>query len=122
MSGFGDFIRSMDLVDLPVLGRRFSWFHSNGISMSRIDRMLVSEDWLTLWNSPSLWILSRSVSDHCPLVLRTNCVDWGPKPFRFNNHWLHHKDFKGLVEEFWRSCSFTGVRPKILLCGFPKEL
>ncbi|MCI74090.1 endonuclease/exonuclease/phosphatase family protein, partial [Trifolium medium] len=36
---FGNFVSDMGLVDLPVLGRRFTWFHSNGISMSRIDRV-----------------------------------------------------------------------------------
>jgi hypothetical protein len=36
------------------------------------------------------------------LVLRYNNVDWGPRPFRFNNHWLQHKNFKVFVEEVWR--------------------
>jgi hypothetical protein len=98
----------MELVDLPVLGRKFTWFHPNGRSMSRIDRALVSEDWITSWGNPSLWVLPRSVSDQCPLVLRYNNVDWGPCPFRFNNHWLLHKDFKRLVEESWRSLTPTG--------------
>ncbi|MCI68249.1 reverse transcriptase, partial [Trifolium medium] len=64
--------------------------------MSRIDKVLVSEGWLRSWNNSALWVLSRTVSDHCPLVLRYNCVDW-----------LSHKDFHGLVEEFWRSLNLT---------------
>ncbi|MCH87170.1 LINE-1 reverse transcriptase like, partial [Trifolium medium] len=111
---FGEFVRDMELVDLPVLGRKFTWFHSNGIAMSRIDRVLVSEDWLRAWVNPSLWVLPRSISDHCPLVLRFNSVDWGPRPFRFNNHWLLHKDFFRLVEEFWRNCNLTGWMAFIL--------
>jgi hypothetical protein len=61
-----------------------------------------------MWGNSSLWALPRSVSDHCPLVLRYNNVDWGPRPFRFNNHWILNKDFKGLVEEAWRSFNHTG--------------
>jgi hypothetical protein len=34
-------------------------------------------------------------------------VDWGPRPFRFNNHLLHG-DFKNLVEVSWRSNSLSG--------------
>jgi exonuclease III len=100
---FEAFVNNMELVDIPVLGRKFSWVHSNGSSMSRIDRAFISEDWSLRWGNPSLWILPRSVSDHCPLVLRYNNVDWGPRPFRFNNHWLNHGNFRGKVEEFWSS-------------------
>jgi hypothetical protein len=105
---FRDFIAEMNLVDLPVLGRKFTWFHSNGFSMSRLDRMLLSDDWLSLWSNPSLWVLPRTVSDHCSILLRYSGADWGPKPFRFNNHWLLHKDFPSLVEDFWRNNNTTG--------------
>ncbi|MCI06900.1 transposon TX1 putative 149 kDa protein, partial [Trifolium medium] len=64
-------------------------------SMSRIDRVLASGDWLALGENPALWVLPRSISDHCPLVFRFNVVNWGPKPFRFNNHWLENKEFHG---------------------------
>jgi endonuclease/exonuclease/phosphatase family metal-dependent hydrolase len=86
-----EFMEGMDLVDVPILGRRFTWFHPSGRAMSRIDRVLVSEDWLSLWGFSSLWVLPRDVSDHCPLILKRNGFDWGPKPFRFNNVWLDHK-------------------------------
>jgi hypothetical protein len=86
----------------------FTWFHLNGRAMSRIDRAFLSDEWISLWGSPSLWINMRDVSDHCPVVLRYNNVDWGPRPFRFNNHWLLHKDFKSLVEDWWGSNSIVG--------------
>jgi hypothetical protein len=111
---FGDFVRDMELIDLPLVGRNFTWFHPNGISMSRIDRFLVSDDWLGIWNNPVLWVLPRTISDHCTLLLKPSCVDWGPKPFRFNNHWILHKDFYKLVEDFWRNCEFTGWMAFIL--------
>jgi hypothetical protein len=114
MSEFGDFVREMEVIDLPLLGRNFTWFHPNGVSMSRIDRMLVSHGWLILWSNPTLWVLPRSISDHCALLLRSSAVDWGPKPFRFNNHWLLHKEFYGLVEIFWTNCGFTGWMALIL--------
>ncbi|MCH80359.1 endonuclease/exonuclease/phosphatase family protein, partial [Trifolium medium] len=105
---FNNFVNNMELLDLPVLGHKFTWLHPNGLSMSRIDRALVSEDWLSLWGQPSLWVLPRSVSDHCPLILRCGNVDWGPRPFRFNNHWLQHGDFKRLVEDAWREQEVEG--------------
>jgi len=74
--------------DLNVLGRRSSWYHHNGRSMSRIDRVFVSEDLVSLWGESSLWVLPKDVSDHWPLVLKDGEWDWGPRPFRFNNFWL----------------------------------
>jgi hypothetical protein len=102
MRGFGDFIATMRLVDLPLLARRFTWIHANGLSMSRIDRCLVSLEWL------EVWVLPRDVSDHCPIVLKHSNLDWGPKPFRFNNYWLAHKNFLEVVEEAWREIEVGG--------------
>jgi endonuclease/exonuclease/phosphatase family metal-dependent hydrolase len=70
---------------MPLLGRRFTWIHPNGVAMSSLDRILLSEGWMTKWRNPKVWVLTRDVSDHCPLVVRYNSLDWGPKPFRFNN-------------------------------------
>jgi hypothetical protein len=102
MREFADFVENLELVDIPIIGRRFTWFHPSGNAMSRIDRVLLSEEWIDVWGQNSLWVLPRDVSDHCPLLLKRNGFDWGPKPFRFNNAWLDHKDFAKLVEEFWR--------------------
>ncbi|MCH98078.1 transposon TX1 putative protein [Trifolium medium] len=33
---------------------------------------------------------------------------WGPKPFRFNNHWLEHKHFKEVVEVAWEENDARG--------------
>jgi hypothetical protein len=111
---FGDFVQAMNLIDMPVLGRQFTWFHSNGIAMSRLDRLMVSEDWLSLWRDSSLWVLPRTVSDHCTILVKFSIVDWGPRPFRFNNHWLQHREFNGLVENFWRQSNLTGWMAFIL--------
>jgi hypothetical protein len=54
MRAFHGFIDDLDLIDLPLLGRRFTWFHANGRLMSRIDRMLVSPDWLDRWGVSSV--------------------------------------------------------------------
>jgi hypothetical protein len=40
--------------------------------------------------------------------MRFNVVNWGPRPFRFNNYWLDNKDFYGIVENYWRGCNITG--------------
>jgi hypothetical protein len=46
MRGFRSFLEDVDLIDLPILGRRFTWYHANGVAMSRIDRGWVPPEWL----------------------------------------------------------------------------
>jgi hypothetical protein len=104
----------LELIDLPLVGRRFTWFHPNGVSMSRLDRVLVSNDWVTTWGNPNVWVLPRDVSDHCPLVVRYSNLDWGPIPFQFNNFWLGIKSFKELIVKTWEAQSYTGWMGHIL--------
>lgn len=37
------------MVDLSLSGRRFTWFHSNGVAMSRLDCVLLSVGWEEKW-------------------------------------------------------------------------
>jgi hypothetical protein len=39
------FINNLEFMDMPLIGKRFMWFHPNGISMSRLDRVLISQAW-----------------------------------------------------------------------------
>ncbi|MCH89286.1 putative reverse transcriptase - beet retrotransposon [Trifolium medium] len=44
MVEFGSFLEDLELVDLPLLGRCFTWYHSSGRSISRIDRILILDE------------------------------------------------------------------------------
>jgi exonuclease III len=105
---FNVFIANIGLVDLPLMGRKFTWIRPNGKCMSRLDRVLISDKWWEDCGEVSLWGLKRDVSDHCPLIVKYDGHDWGPKPFRFNNHWLNNKDFPKLVEKEWASFKVEG--------------
>ena len=99
---FNNFVDMVECEDVNLLGRKFTWYHSNGVAMSRIDRALISEDWRDLWGNVVFWALLRDVSDHCPVLLKVEANDWGPKPFRFNNYWLQNNNLKKVVEVEWR--------------------
>ncbi|XP_058763157.1 uncharacterized protein LOC131636567 [Vicia villosa] len=43
---FKEFIEEMELVDLPTIGGKFTWIKSNGKTMSRLDRFLLSESFI----------------------------------------------------------------------------
>ncbi|GMP88503.1 hypothetical protein CsSME_00040473 [Camellia sinensis var. sinensis] len=83
MNDFNIFIDRMEGVELPLLGRKFTWSDSREEGRwSRIDRFIVDSDWLLRFDY-KCWGLPRTLFDHCPLLLTEDIRDWGPKPFKF---------------------------------------
>lgn len=99
ISGFNQFISDMELIDVSVLGKKYTWFSGDGSAKSRLDRFLLTEEAISTWKVAAQWVGNRDISDHCPIWLDCSSYDWGPKPFRFNNCWLQHKDFKDFVDK-----------------------
>ena len=106
--GFNNFIDSMEMVDLPCIGRKFTWYRPNGKAKSRLDRFLTTFDWLQQWPGSKQYVLDRQISDHCALVLKSNVVDWGPKPFRFLDIWQEEKEFEIFVKSKWENYLVQG--------------
>ncbi|RVW68278.1 hypothetical protein CK203_063588 [Vitis vinifera] len=52
--------------------------------------------------------LPRWTSDHSPICLETNPLKWGPTPFRFENMWLLHPEFKEKFSDWWQECTVEG--------------
>ncbi|XP_071695506.1 uncharacterized protein [Rutidosis leptorrhynchoides] len=101
---FNEFINNLNLNDLPLGGRRFTWMTKDGRKLSKIDRIMVSSSILSMWPNVSVSALPVGASDHCPLLLNSHVdsvVNSGPKPFKFFNAWMGHPDFAKLVEENW---------------------
>jgi len=46
---FNNFIEENMLIDLPLCGRLFTWYRGDDVSMSRLDRFLLSEKWCEVW-------------------------------------------------------------------------
>lgn len=91
----------MDFCDVTVYGEKFFWFCSDGVSMSRLDRFLISEGLISWWNVLGQWIGNRDISDHCSIWLLCWCKDWGSKHFCFINGWLEKSDFIPFVKNCW---------------------
>lgn len=72
---FNVFINDMKLLDVLLLGHKFTWFSLTDTIISCIDRCLVSPEWLSHWPQSVLLVLNQSVSDHCPLILKHDNFD-----------------------------------------------
>ncbi|RVW70784.1 hypothetical protein CK203_058030 [Vitis vinifera] len=52
--------------------------------------------------------LPRWTSDHSLICLETNPLKWGSTPFRFQNMWLLHPEFKEKFRVWWQECTGEG--------------
>jgi hypothetical protein len=105
---FNRFIDENFLVDLPLSGRKFTWYKGDGLSMSRLDRFLLSEEWCLEWSGCQQVARLRGLSDHCALVLSESEENWGPKPSRMLKCWREIPGYQLFVRERWSSFQVDG--------------
>jgi len=91
---FNNFIAKSSLIDLPICGRLFTWYRGDGVSMSKLDRFLLSEKWCAAWPNSIQVACQRFLSDHVPLVLYMDDANWGPRPIRMLKCW---SSFRGMM-------------------------
>lgn len=61
ISDFNNFIVEMDVVDVQVSGKIISWYSPDGLSMSRLDRFLLSKGLIEIWGVSGQWIGNRDL-------------------------------------------------------------
>ncbi|GKV46286.1 hypothetical protein SLEP1_g53278 [Rubroshorea leprosula] len=108
MGDFNQFVEECGFIDVRLRNRKFTWYRPDGSSMSLLDRFLLSTEMSLLDRE---WVqvgIRRSISDHCALILTSRNIDWGPKPFRVLDAWQQHPDFKGFVEDKWKTLQIEG--------------
>jgi hypothetical protein len=103
LTAFNCFIEDNFLIDLPLCGRKFTWYREDGGSMSRLDRFLLSAEWGMSWPNCTQVAQLRGLLDHCALVLAADEANWGPRPLRMLKCWRDILGYGRFVKEKWRS-------------------
>ncbi|MCH97275.1 LINE-1 reverse transcriptase like [Trifolium medium] len=111
---FRQFVEGMEVIDVPVTGKKFTWFSADGKVMSRLDRFLLSEGFIEKGGVSGQWVGDRDISDHYLIWLICSKLDWGPKLFKFNNCWLDHAEFKPFVENLWGNLQIEGKKAYVI--------
>lgn len=83
---FNKFIHGENLWDVPPKNYEYTWYGPSS-KKSKLDRVLLNSSWL-LSNNWKLYGDYRRSSDHIPLFLVFDEVNWGPLPFKAFNFWL----------------------------------
>ncbi|MCH83612.1 cysteine-rich receptor-like protein kinase, partial [Trifolium medium] len=105
---FNSFIDDNTLIDLPLSDHKFTGFKGDGLSMSRLDRFLLMEEWCLTWPNCKQEARLRGLFDHCPLILSANEEDWGPRPSRMLKCWKDILGYMPFVRDKWNSLQVDG--------------
>ncbi|XP_019164319.1 PREDICTED: uncharacterized protein LOC109160487 [Ipomoea nil] len=121
ITGFGDAVVDCGLQDLPFSEYQYTWVRSWGRSYmveEKLDRILVTEDWRTLFAEATTCSLPCVYSDHMPLLLTpvaaVNAVR--RKRFLFDNMWLREDGCREIVAHSWDRTRQDVLR-RIESCG-----
>jgi hypothetical protein len=102
---FNVVIDSLDLREVDMVGRQFTWANSlPDPTYEKLDRVLMDTDWEAKYPLVSVRALERiqRLSDHAPILL-TIGVPKPPckRPFKFKLGWLQWEGFHDMVKNIW---------------------
>ncbi|KAA3464886.1 reverse transcriptase [Gossypium australe] len=106
MEAFRKTLEECSLEDIGFIGLWFTWERGRTMERNireRINRGVATDMWLQSFPNFSLWHLSHSFSDHCPLLVDT---EWGgkrnsPKRFRFESWWILEESCETEIKKVW---------------------
>ncbi|XP_016185231.1 uncharacterized protein LOC107626855 [Arachis ipaensis] len=113
MRDFGNWIQDMNLVDLPLQDRKFTW--RRGSQANRLDRICVDPQWLQKFPESRIDVLKYSMSNHVPLCLMADRLQWGLKPFCSLDIWFSSPKFLPMLGEEWRALGELPMHEKLKL-------
>ncbi|XP_071694778.1 uncharacterized protein [Rutidosis leptorrhynchoides] len=100
-SRFNEFILKNNLIEIPLLGKRFTRISDDGLKFSKLDRFLVNDKFAGLWVDLSVVPIDCRESDHCPIMLRDRVINFGPKPFKLFDEWFNKEGVDKVIMEAW---------------------
>ncbi|GAU45339.1 hypothetical protein TSUD_84560 [Trifolium subterraneum] len=121
-SGFRSAVNDCDLTDIQLEGHKFTWIKSREtahVIEERLDRAMVSSDWLAFFSKVKLINLLASHSDHSPILLQTEPVHHSKHSysFKFENLWLKEEEVGEVVETGWCKDSCIEVIERVEACA-----
>ncbi|XP_062103821.1 uncharacterized protein LOC133814936 [Humulus lupulus] len=92
---------------LKSMGSHFTWTNNQEGSAriySKIDHVLINEEWLNLFPQSLAMFRWEVVSDHCSCVVSNIPMEvMGINLFRYYNFWSNHSEFNQVVLSSWRA-------------------
>jgi hypothetical protein len=102
---FNDVIDSLDLREVSMIGRQFTWANTlPEPTYKKLDRVLMDSEWEEKFPLVSVRALEciESLSDHAPILMTTGSArPHCDRCFKFELGWLHRDGFHDMVKSIW---------------------
>ncbi|KAF5767270.1 putative Endonuclease/exonuclease/phosphatase superfamily [Helianthus annuus] len=106
---FNEFIMRASLFEFSMTGGKYTFISGYAdVKLSKLDRFLVSDSFVNRWPTAKAGVLERGASDHCPISLICNPLDFGPIPFKFFNSWINDQNLTVIVQKALNSPHIDG--------------
>ena len=104
MGRFRRLLNDLELKELELLGRRYTWSNERASpTLVRLDRLFYTTDWEIYFPNCILQSSATMFSDHCPLLLGLKDNHWGKRRFHFEPFWPKFEGFHDAVSSAWNS-------------------
>ncbi|KAL2937824.1 LINE-1 reverse transcriptase-like protein, partial [Bienertia sinuspersici] len=103
---FKDMVNYYQLHDLCSIGAKYTWTNKQfgeARVCSKIDRVLVNEEWVLSINNSVVHFIPKIWFDHCPAIIyfeEKQVVK--DRTFKFFDIWCSHAFYKDIVEKGWK--------------------
>lgn len=85
-------------------------YKQSSLALSNLDHFIADATWVEKFRAGIEVSLKVYQSDHRVLLLMlVNCINGGPKPFRFQPHWFAEKELMSKIEGGEKSWSLGGM-------------
>lgn len=122
IEGFNQELLDTNLRDLELIEHPYTWGRGRGTTEwmeIRIDRALVTSEWISMFSMAKLFNLEDTSFDHSPLLLEPKVVEkrYGKKRFRFENAWLSKPICEQIIKDSWEGYSTSTMQEEVRVCG-----
>ena len=90
-----EFMENCEMHEMKSIGLYYSW--TNKTIMSRIDHVLINEEWNGHFNYTQVRYEANSLSDHTPLMVQFLPAPNPKTRFQFCGMWARHADFHSIL-------------------------
>jgi exonuclease III len=101
---FNRIISQLDLVEIPLKGRAFTWSNmQDNPLLEKLDWIFTSANWTTLFPHTIATPLAKLSSDHIPIKVQISTSVPKACLFRFEDYWMEFDGFYDTIQSSWHS-------------------
>ena len=100
MEDFNTWINQMELIDIHISNRRYTWSNNRrDPTLVRLDRILVNVSWSQSFIGTECKAISAPTSDHTPLLVDTRSIQQKTNIFHYENHWCNNEELAQITRD-----------------------